>query len=258
MAAKLYNLVVKNTFLEVDEDDARSDLSLDEEPKRQVTDPTPSITRLLDIDEPDKDNRQQFFDNTSTYSTEYSETLDESTTEDSSTSSEHDLKLSVCLHPEGELDLAYCANRMDRQPDVEHSSKRKVHSIPTDALLGHCVFGDSGVSERRPVVRLVAKEKVHEPDAIVKVKVARRRKRDSLIDIAARKQRLELTQTAELSQQQRSHQPVANALPSQRTRGDASESKSPANVCHECGKKSQAEFKFCRFCGAAVSLHSNR
>jgi hypothetical protein len=140
----LYNVKVKNTFLEVADDHTHSELDFDELDvwDRQVSEPAPAITRILDTPNEDHDDQgvrpqrqtteplpfihrcsdipkpskiQEFQENMSGYSTAFSETHDESNRKGSTASSEHDSEGSVPFHPECNFDLAYYGNEMAQQ-----------------------------------------------------------------------------------------------------------------------------------------------
>lgn len=267
MAAHLYNAMqIKNTFLEFNLDDGDlSDLNDDDEcPKRQVTEPTPSTIRLLDIAKKEKALESVCAD-----STDYDKT------EDSTASSEHDLQ------PECEPDFSCDGNEMARlvteelcynvweskvwEPDVElaclspllgHTDGRpyivesNAQTISAAAFVG---YGET--QEDRRLDRYTSKQKGTDSDAANKTKSERRRKRESLIDIAARKQKQDLRQAkqqakrqSQQQQQQRDERSVTNKW----SQGDAAKSKL-AKICSQCGGECQMDYKFCRFCGRAVA-----
>lgn len=275
MAAELYSAMqVKNTFLEFNLDDSElSDLNIDDDegPKRQVTEPTPSTIRLLDFAK-----QQTVEENTSTHSTDYDKT------EDSTASSEHDPAAVEPFQPECEPDFSYDGTEMDRQvteelcfnvweskvwePDVEvaclsphlghmmtgpYLVESHAPTLTAAALFDHREFQDN-----QPIDRCTSKQTGTDSDATNKAKIARRRKRESLIDIAARKQKQDLRQAKQQAKrqakQQRNDQSMTNARHNKWGQGDAATSKL-AKVCPQCGGECQMDYKFCRFCGSAVA-----
>mmetsp|Transcript_58179 Transcript_58179/g.92483 ORF Transcript_58179/g.92483 Transcript_58179/m.92483 type:complete len:228 (+) Transcript_58179:54-737(+) len=227
MAAQSYNIKVKNTFLEVDvDDDSLSDvLSLDEAeiPRRQITEPMPSITRLLDIP------KQKIIpEYASAHSTDYCETLEDLSLEGSTASSEHDLN-----QPDCELGSADYGNDMGRQ-------------VPE-------------LCRQQAADRCASKQTRTDSYAIADTRSSRRRKRESLIDIAARKNRQEFRQPRPQTKnlpQQRGRQPASCTQPGDGTLGHVAKSdwrSEPklARGCIQCGVKT--DDKFCRFCGTAIA-----
>jgi hypothetical protein len=254
MAEQLYTVKVKNTFLEV-EDDITYDLSFDEDEglTRQVTEPVPPTTRLLDIHLPfDIPKRKTFVDSASSHNTDYSEALEESTA-----SSEHEPKATEPFQPECEPELTYDGNEMVRQvteeicwniwsdkqwePGVGHcAGDPYVHTIAVDGLLDCAEISAN---------RSTSQQKQND-SARANMKTQRRHKRESLIDVAARKQKQELRKAKQQAKRQ-SQQPAPETQQSHVVRGDVPKS-NLTKFCRQCGGKVQQDFRFCRFCGVAV------
>jgi hypothetical protein len=268
MADQTYNLKVKNTFLEVDvDDDVLDHLSLDEDEfkKRQLTEPVPPTTRLLDIHLPPNIPK----------STDYSDNLEESTT-----SSEHDPEATEPFQPESEPEFTDNGNEMVRQvteelcwnvwsdtrwePDVEcispsspyrgaasqYDLEPSHHTLSAGVSLGHGETSEN-VQAHRSSSRQQGKD-----SASSSTKTPRRHKQpESLIDAAARKQKQELRkakqQAKHASQEQFGRQPASNAQQSKCVRGDTSKAKL-GKSCHQCGGKVHMDWIFCRFCGVAL------
>jgi hypothetical protein len=282
MAVSLFNMRVKNTFLQFD-DDSLSDLSIDEEdtPRRQVTEPMPSIKRLLEIPVLNVPKHKMTFENASAHSTDYSESPEDfessrvDTLTESIASSEHDLKVMDPFHAECELGHPDCGNVMawqvrserswndwsDEQCDTDaeqfdhdscsrYTDEPQVHTLGAAARPGHC-----DAPEKKAVDRSAYKQKGFGSDACTKAKPVRRRKHESLIDLAARKNKDESSQTTELHQpQQRFGPPTSNVQPSYSSLKDTSKADfNQTKSCRTCGGQFQLDFKFCRFCGAAFS-----
>jgi hypothetical protein len=280
MAVSPLNMRVKNTFLDFD-DDSLSDLSIDEEdcPRRQITEPTPSIKRLLEVPVFNVPKHKMTFENVSAHSTDYSETPEDSessrtdTLTESIASSEHDLKVTEPYHGECGLRLEHCGNSMvmdgrnwsdwsdelcdtDEEQFYQDACSRyidepQVHTIAAAARFGHC-----DAPQKKAVDRFANKQKEIGSDASTKAKPVRRRKRESLIDVAARKNKDESSQTTELHlSQQRFGPATSNALPSSSSLRNPSNSDfNQTKSCLKCGCQFQLDFKFCRFCGAAISV----
>mmetsp|Transcript_107118 Transcript_107118/g.169260 ORF Transcript_107118/g.169260 Transcript_107118/m.169260 type:complete len:219 (+) Transcript_107118:75-731(+) len=216
MAAALYHVKVKNTFLEVDaDDDTLSSLSDEEEYfKRQVTEPAPSTTPLLGIP------RSKFFEGI--YCSE--------NFEGSTTSSDH----AEPFQPECEPELVPYAN--GRETPSPYEGEPLVLSLATTALVGRDEL-PAHASRQQPTK--TPKQRSG------KAKETGRRKRESLIDIAARKQK------QQARQQQKRFQSGSSARSNPGTQEHAA--KTPlANFCHHCGNACQPDFKFCRFCGSPI------
>jgi hypothetical protein len=274
--AALYNLKVKNTFIEIDDnDDTSSSLSFfDEEEggggiRRQVSEPAPSTTPLFATYKTMPNPVLDFFLEGSTTSKgpELSGIL-------SPSSSERDIQINEPFQPESECepDLGHFPNEMIRevteefcwstswQSDMEYACMNPLlgqavpepyqgeplmHSYAAAALIGN-----EEVEENVPVQEYTASKKKRDTDAFAKANNGRRRKRESLIDQAARKQKLHSRQAKQASQQQR-RQAASSAHSNVGAKKDGSKSQ-VARFCHRCGGNCQTHFKFCRFCGAEV------
>jgi hypothetical protein len=283
MPDQLYNIKVKNTFLEVDaDDDILNDLSLDDDEfrQRQVTEPVPATNRLLDIQMPlDIPKTKLFVESSTLHNTDY---LDKS-----STSSEHDPKVTEPFQPECEPELTYDGSEMPRQMTEElywndWSDEQRELDMEQSCMspyLSHALSGqfavDPDVYTRTAIApfghegspgnlsgdRCTSQQKGEDP-APNKTKTQRRRKRESLIDVAARTQKQESRKTKQhekqLLQEQLGLQPASSTVQGKQGRSVVSKAKLPA-CCPQCGGKVQTGYNFCRFCGVAIAFfHDNR
>lgn len=283
MASQLYNIKIKNTFVEVDVDeDSFSDINFDEDDgaKRQVSEPSPSTSGLFDIPRLSNSRKaNSFLENATALSIDFSEAIDESTLEESTASSEHDSKASEPFQPECEPELTYCGNGMVRQateelteelclnvwsgmqwePDIEQSclSPHLSHTVTGQCILdpylhampAAALMGLGTAAEHESYDRSTSKRMGNDSGAHSKSKTAQRRKRESLIDIAARRQKQESRRTKQQQKKQGSQEQLGQTA--SHTQGDMPKAKL-VKSCPQCGAQCQVDYKFCRFCGAAV------
>jgi hypothetical protein len=274
MPDQSFNIKVKNTFLEFDaDDDNLDDLRLDDDegPQRQVTEPVPATNRLLeDIHMPvDIPKTKLFVESSTLHNTDYA---DESTT-----SSEHDPKVTEPFQPECEPELTYDGGEMPRQMTEElywndWSDERDmgqpclspylsqtlagqfavdpdVYARTANAPLGQEVSSGNLSGDRR-----ISQQK-GEDSARDKTKTQGRRKCESLIDVAARKQKQELRKAKQQEKHQMREQfglqAASSTLQGKQGRGVASKANLTA-CCPQCGGKVHKDYLFCRFCGHAL------
>lgn len=267
-----YSLKAKNTFLEINiNNDSEDDLDLENEfTKRQVTDPPPPSSNIIvmskkndkDVDcsdgtsdlpkvselvepelEPDLQpyaqagmvrqvteehwcswNQRQWEPDMeqSCVNTRIQNSVSKRRSWADETDDIYELerkpeeKVAIALSPA--LDMPMATNSV--APSAAHMS---VQAIAASALLG-CSFGHE---QQTNTQRL--------EDA--KLKSGRRRKRESLIDQAAR----------QLQKEERKQQVRENG----RARPQTMKTRVPM-FCHQCGASCQPQFKFCRFCGVAT------
>jgi len=285
MAAALYSLKIKNTFIEVDaDDDTSSNFSFDDDEglRRQVTEPAPSTTPLFGSMARPKylsecihtaDHEEVLEGSTASSDEQDLKALKHSESAGSTASSDDHTKATEPFQPECEPDFGPFPGQMARQVTEElcwNTWSEKPWQFDTEyACISPC-FGQAIPQQYsfEPFVDssavgafLVGEEiegnvfeqprttcKKHD-DANRKANNGRRRKRESLIDMAARKQKQQSKKEKQASQQQRRQAPSTHASAGNQR---LSSKPQPAKYCHSCGASCHPEYKFCRFCGAAV------
>jgi hypothetical protein len=283
--AGLYTLKVKNTFLEVNDSVDDSDDGFDEEEgggmRRQLTEPAPSTTPLfatyksvasLKVSE-NTQTMNRLISASTTLSDDDLKVSELSMGLEGSTSSS-DVEISEHSQPECEPEFENFRDGIARQvteefwgdqslqSDVEYAcmipllSQAVLEPYQYEPLVHSFAFagnaatlGNGEVDEKVPAnVHSVSKKKRDSNMA----NNGKRPQRESLIDQAARKQKLRQTKQASKHQGRQAASPAHSNMETQR---DASRSL-VAKFCHRCGCACQGNFNFCRFCGAELVLRA--
>jgi hypothetical protein len=231
VSAPCFQYKVKNTFIEVD---VFEDAFLNEQaesPQRQVTEPVPLTNALLD----------------------------DLLSPKIQASKQDDIWTGKCFEDSGAHDAVKQAelSEPEKEPDM-------MRTAPERGLATEISNGQQARSERRVLSLSLAftngeaKINLQSSHRVVSAatsicKKSRRRKRDSLIDQAAKHHNAEVRPDEQKAPMMPNPVVIANVIPNVGAQGNVR--RSPGSLsCPRCGGVCESGHKFCKFCGSAILI----
>lgn len=281
MPVPRFMLKVKNTFIEAgkNEDDSSSDINDEDfEPRRQITEPAPPTLPLFEssIDEQIKVSPRKMPLETIKSIGDF-KSLDIDVAENGHKTCEP-------FEPEWEPDFqqsyvgaewplsgtTYWSNWNDQPWEQDNSLTADQSSLSWQNAAPSMGYGmqpltypssimfapmdaNGGQGRRDRYDQVSANLESSNKSKQSNERMARRRRRESLIDVAARRQRNQANQAAKQQNRQAKKNPVASSTPApaEETVGAMTKGTAP-KFCSQCGDRFESHFKFCKICGVAV------